>query len=131
MKADSLSLTNAIVLPIILGVVAAVIVYAGVTGRTLPLVNDARGALIALLVVGMAMCAMGGISQVGVSGKWASPVAILGYLVGAAILIVAISVFAGWKLPYIAGDREAIIAIAGLMAVKYLIGTASYFLHLA
>ncbi len=115
-------------MPIVLGLIAAVIVFATATGRTLPLINSPKAALIALLIVGMAACT-GGIGQVGASGRWASPLAILGYLLGAAILVVFIGALAGWKLPFIAGMSEAVVAIGVLMAVKYLIGISGSLFH--
>ena len=74
------------------------------------------------------MCGAGGIGQVGASGRWASPLAIAGYLLGAGILVVMIAAFAGWKLPLAGDESQAVATVAGLMLVKYLIGTASYFL---
>jgi hypothetical protein len=130
MKANTLSITNALVLPLILGAAAAVIVYAVLTGKQLPLIGGPRAALIALLIVGMAMCGLGGIGQVGASGKWTSPLAIAGYLLGTAILVVILSAFTGWKLPLIQGEAQAVAAVGGMMLVKFLIGTASLFLHL-
>ena len=54
-----------------------------------------------LLVLGMAICAQGGIGRVAAAGQWAHPLAILGYLLGAAILILAAAVFFNVKLPLI------------------------------
>ena len=73
-------LFNGLILPIILGLLIAVIAYANLNNRSLPLINSPRAALIAILIIGMTMCALGGIGQVGASGKWASPFAIAGYL---------------------------------------------------
>ncbi len=58
------------------------------------------------------------------------PLAIAGYLLGAAVLLVIVSVFTGWKLPLIQGETQAVAAVGGLILVKYLIGTAGFFLHL-
>jgi hypothetical protein len=76
----------------------------------------------------MAAC-MGGIGQVGASGRWASPLAIAGYLLGAAILVVFIAALAGWKLPFVQNDTQAVAAVAVLMAVKLMIGIPSSFFH--
>ncbi len=124
-----MSITNALLVPLGLGIVSAVIVYAAMTGKALPLIATPRAALIALLVVGVMMC-MGGIGQTAASGRWASPLAILGYLLGAAILVIFIAAFTGWKLPMIAGDGQAAAAVGALMLAKFVLGTAGYFLHL-
>jgi hypothetical protein len=72
---------------------------------------------------------MGGIGQVGASGRWTSPLAIVGILLGASILVVILSVFAGWKLPLIAGETQAVAVVGILIAIKYLIGTSSFLFH--
>jgi len=128
MKGNTMSTFSNLLMPAFLGVVVAGIVFAALTGKTLPLIGSPRASLVALLVVGMTMC-VGGIGQVGASGRWASPLAILGYLLGATILIIILSAFAGWKLPLIAGETQSIAAVGSLIAIKYLIGTASFFFH--
>ena len=128
MKGNTMNITINIIVPLALGLVCAGIVYATLAGKTLPLISSPRAALIALLVVGMAAC-MGGIGQVGASGRWLSPLAIAGHLLGVAILVVIISAFTGWKLPLVHTDTQAVAAVAILMVVKFLIGIPSYFFH--
>ncbi len=122
------SISGHVLVPLALGLVCAGIVYATLAGKTLPLISGPRAALIALLVVGMAAC-MGGIGQVGASGRWASPLAIAGHLLGVVILIVVASAFTGWKLPWVHSETQAVAAVAILMVVKFLIGVPSYFFH--
>ena len=128
MKGKTMNTFNHLLLPLMLGVVVAVIVFAALNGKALPLISTSRASLVALLVVGMAMC-MGGIGQVGASGRWASPLAIIGYLLGAAILVIIISAFVGWKPPLISGETRAVAAVGILIAIKFLISTASFFFH--
>lgn len=128
MKTAVLPASAALLMPFILGIAVIAITYAGLSGKQVPLVGSPRAALIALLIVGMAMCT-GGIGQVGVSGHWASPLAILGYVLGAVILVVIAAGLFGWTLPLISGDKDAVLATAVLIAIKYLIGTVSYFFH--
>ncbi len=124
----AMNIGNSLFVPLALGLVIAGIAYAVLSGKQLPLISTPRAALIAMLIIGMAMCAPG-IFQVSVSGRWASPLAILGYLLGAVILVVIIAALAGWKLPMIAGETGAVAAVAILIVIKFLIGTASYFFH--
>lgn len=128
MKENTLNLTTNLLFPTVLMLVCAGIVFFTLNGRKLPLIDTPRAALIALVVIGMIACT-GGIGQVGVSGRWGSPLAILGYLLGATIGMVAISALVGWRFPFIASETQAITAMAVLMGVKYVIGTASYFFH--
>jgi hypothetical protein len=99
----------------------------------LPLVGTGVGALLAVAVIGMAGCAIGGISQAPVLG-WTAPTIVLGIVLGGlALLIIAAGVF-GWTglLAPIAGFvpsqpasvsavRTAIFALAVLIAVKWVI----------
>jgi hypothetical protein len=128
MKGNSMNITNNVLIPLALGLVCAGIVYTTLTGKTLPLISGPRAALIAILVIGVAAC-MGGIGQVGASGRWASPLAIVGYLLGAAILVVIVAALAGWKLPGINSQNQSVMAVAGIMAVKFILGTAGFFFH--
>ena len=129
MKGNTMSTPNiatSLLVPSVFGLISAGIIYATLMGKSLPLVSSPRGALIALLIVGMATC-MGGIGQVAASGRWASPLAIVGYLLGAAILVVIASPFTGWKLPLVQGETQAVAAVGILMAAKFVLGTAGFF----
>lgn len=129
MKGNTMNLTTNLIAPLALALVCAGIVIASLAGKQLPLISSPRAALVALLLLGMTLCALGGIGQVGQSGRWASPFAIAGYLLGTAILVVMIATFTGWKLPLVQDETQAVVAVGILMAVKYVIGTASYFFH--
>ena len=129
MKGNTMTITTNFFVPLVLSLVCFAIAFATAAGKALPLISGPRAALIALLVVGMAAC-MGGIGQVGASGRWASPLAILGYLLGALILVIIIAAFTGWKLPLIQNDTQSVIAVAVLIAAKLVIGTAGYFFKL-
>jgi len=126
----SLPVFNGLILPILLGLMIAAIAYANVYNKSLPFISTPKAALIAILIVGMTMCALGGISQVGASGKWASPLAIAGYLLGAGLLVVLIGGIAGWNLPYINSQKDAVSIASLLILAKFMIGTVSYFFHL-
>jgi hypothetical protein len=118
------------ILPLIMALVLFGLMYVAITGRAIPLIRTPRAAMIAVLIVGMAACTFG-IGQVAASGRWLSPVAILGYLFGAALLVLLISLIAGWKLPFIASERDAMLAVGGPLSAKFVIGILSYLFHLA
>lgn len=128
---SSLTVSNGLVLPLLLVVFCGAVTYAGATGGFLPLVSSPRAALIVLLVAGMGACTLGGISQVAASGHWASPVAILGYLLGAAILAYAGAGLFDYRLPLAAVPAQAVLCVGALIAVKMVVGAASYLLKLA
>ena len=103
---------------IILALLAAAVVFIGVTGKKVPLLSNIRVDIILLVVIGMTICSQGGIGRVAATGQWSHPLAIIGYLLGGLILLITLSVFVGWKLPYIQSDSQALLAIAILASLK-------------
>jgi hypothetical protein len=96
----------------------AAVIFVAVTGKRIPIISNMRIAMVALLVLGMTMCTMGSIGRVAVAGQWTHPLSILGYILGALILIVGFAAIFGWKLPYIQSDTQAIVIVAILTGAK-------------
>lgn len=103
---------------ILLALLFAAIVYIGATGKKIPLLSNLRVDIVLLVGVGMAICSQGGIGRVAATSQWSHPLSIIGYVLGGLILLVALSVFVGWKLPYIQNDQQALLAIAILAGIK-------------
>jgi len=76
----------------------------------------------------MAICAQGGIGRVAAAGQWMHPLSIAGYLLGAAILLLAAAVFFNISLPFIASPQQALVVVAALMAGKVFISVVHYLL---
>ncbi len=129
MRDNTMNNIQNVLIPLVLAVLAVGIIYSHQTGKVLPLISGTRATLVALFTVGFAMCAFG-IMQVAASGRWASPLAIIGYSLGAIILVVFVSTMTGRYLPLVQNDDQAVIAIAALMGVKFLIGMTSSLMHL-
>jgi len=100
------------------GIAAALVVTAVVTETRLPLISDVRSGLLVFIVLGMAMCALGGIGRVGDLGQWAHPLAMLGYVLGAVILVVAGSAWFGFRLPYVHSEMQAFVVVVVLTLSK-------------
>jgi hypothetical protein len=112
---------------------ALVVAFLALTRDDVPIVGTGVGALLAVAVIGMAGCAVGGISQAPVVG-WTAPVIVLGIVLGvAALAIVGAGVF-GWDAllqpvaQFVPGQaatistvRTAIFALAVLIAVKWVV----------
>lgn len=113
--------TSNIIWANVLGLLSVLLVAAVIGGVKLPLISNEKVALIVLLVLGMAMCASGGIGRVAGVNGWAHPISILGYLVGVLILVVAVAAFMRRPLPLVPDGRAALIAVLALMVVKYLL----------
>ena len=120
----------AVITPTIIGLVllAAAIVFIGVTGRKVPLLSNVRVDIILLVIIGMTICTQGGIGRVAATGQWTHPLSIIGYILGGSILLITLSVFVGWKLPFIANDQQALLAIAVLASLKVVNAVIHYLL---
>jgi len=113
---------------LLLALLFAAVAFVGATGKKVPLLSNVRLDIILLVLIGMTICSQGGIGRVAASGQWSHPLSILGYLLGGLILLVALSVFTGWKLPYIRTDQQALLAIAILASLKVVASFAHSFL---
>ena len=122
----------AVITPAIIGLafVFTVVTFIGVTGKKVPLFSNVRVDIILLVLIGMAICAQGGIGRVAALGVWSHPLSILGYLLGGLILLITLAVFVGWKLPLIANDQQALLAIAILAGLKVVNAVTHYLLSL-
>ena len=105
---------------LILALLAAAVVFIGVTGKKVPVLSNVRVDIVLLVLLGMAICTQGGIGRIAATGQWSHPQAILGYVLGGAILLITVAVFAGWKLPFVQSDQQALLAIAILAGLKIL-----------
>ena len=128
MKGITMNGASATLMPLALGLICAGVVYTTLAGKSLPLISGPRSALIALLILGMAACTSG-IGQTAASGRWLAPIAIAGYLMGVAILVIIGSALVGVRLPWIQNEMQAVTAVAILMAVKLFIGVFASFFH--
>jgi len=67
----------------------------------------------ALIVVGVA-----GIRKVAAAGRWADPLSIVAYLLGAAAIGILVAGVAGWELALITTEWEGLVAVVFIIAVK-------------
>jgi len=120
----------AVITPSIIGLalLAAAVVFIGVTGKKVPLLSNIRVDIILLVIIGMTMCTQAGIGRIAATGQWTHRQAIIGYILGGLILLITLAVFVGWKLPYIQNDQQALIAIAILACLKVVNAVTHYLL---
>ena len=120
----------AVLTPSIIGLalLAAAIVFIGVTGKKVPLLSNVRLDIILLVIIGMAICTQGGIGRIAATGQWSHPQAIIGYILGGLILFSTLFVFVGWKLPYVQNDQQALLFIAILASLKVVNAVIHYYL---
>lgn len=113
---------------LLLALLAATVVFIGATGKKVPLLSNVRLDIILLVILGLSICTQAGIGRIAATGQWSHPLAIVGYVLGATILIVATSVFLGWKLPFLQNDQQALITIAVLAGLKIVNAVTHYLL---
>jgi len=106
------------IITLVLGLLATGLVFLVLTGRDVPIVGRGAGALLALGIIGIAMCTLGGIGPTQSVLGWMHPLTIIGSILGVlALLVVALPLF-GVQLPLIADTRSAVLALAVIMLVK-------------
>ena len=113
---------------LVLTLLAAAIVFIGATGKKVPVLSNIRMDIILVVILGLTICTQAGIGRIAATGQWSHPQAIVGYILGGTILLVALSVFVGWKLPFIQNDQQALIAIAILVGLKFVNAITHYLL---
>ena len=123
MKTNSLSIGGANLAVIALGILAALLVFAVLTGRKVPLLSSDRAALLALVVIGMIMCTQGGIGRVAASREWLHPFSILGYLLGAAIVVIGMAALFGKYIPPLTSYYQSFTAVTVIVAIKLVLTT--------
>jgi hypothetical protein len=107
---------------VVLGLLAAGLVGGVLSGTPLPLIADDRAALIALTLVGLALCGAGPLGHIAARGAWLSPAALAGVALGVVALAVVGAALAGVRLPYVAGEGEAFRVLAVIGAAKVGLG---------
>jgi hypothetical protein len=119
-----------------LAAVALIVAAAAIARGELPLLGGATGALLAVALLGIAGCAIGGISQAPGVG-WSAPTIVVGTVLGvaAAALIVAglfgwtavlqpVAAVLSWPIESTPPARIALVGLAIVIAAKWLIATA-------
>ena len=128
MRTNTVSTSGTNLGVIALGILAALLVAAVYTERKIPLLSSDRAAVVALVAIGMAICAQG-IGRVAAAGAWTHPFSILAYLLGGAILLVGIAALAGKQVPPLSSYAQSFTAVT-ILAVAKVVLTAIHRLFL-
>jgi len=106
------------IITLVLGLLAAGLVFMILTGRDVPIVGNGAGALLTLGIIGMAMCTLSGIGTAQATLGWTHPLTIIGSILGVLALLVVALPLLGVHLPLIPDTRSAMLALAVIMLVK-------------
>ncbi len=118
MKANSVSPSGTNVLPIILGILAAALVFMVLTGRKVPLLTGERASLLALVAIGMVICANAGIGPMAAKHAWFHPFSIIAYVLGAVIVAIGLAAVFGKNIPPLTGYHQSFIAVTLISVLK-------------
>lgn len=96
------------------------VAFLGLTNRRFLWMTSTKSAVITIGFIGMALCARG-IGRVAEASAWLSPFSILAYLIGGIIIALTLLIWLDQSIPIIETPRNALIAILGLIGVKFVI----------
>ncbi len=123
MKTNTISTGGTNLVVIALGILAALLVFLVLTGRKVPLLSSDRSVLLAFVVIGMFICSNAGIGRVAASGAWWHPFSIIGYLLGAAIVMIGVAALFGKNIPPLTSYYQSFTAVAVIAAIKLVLTT--------
>lgn len=123
MKSNVFSTSGINWVVIILGILSVGLIFAVLTGKKLPVLNTDRTALIGLVVIGMAICAQAGIGPVSHTGAWFHPLSIIGYLLGALIIIIGAVALFGKNIPPLTDFHQSFIVVVMIAGIKIILTT--------
>lgn len=119
----------------ILAVLAVGLAWAAVTRVELPVLGSGAWLLLAIGVVGLASCAVGGIGTV-TEFDITQPRILIGTVLGVVAIVIVIAGLLGWTAPFqplvqlVPGEAASVsavqlasLALAGLIATKWVIAT--------
>ena len=123
MKTDSVPTSGTNLIVIVLGILAVLLVFAVLTGRKVPVLSSDRSALLGLVVIGMVICSQAGIGRMAARGEWQHPLSIVGYLLGAVIILIGIAALFGKQIPPLKSYYQSFTAVTVIAVVKLVLTT--------
>lgn len=103
------------------GVAAAGLLAAYGLGLKLPVITSDRAAFFAAASLGFLMCLLG-MGQIATGLGWTHPLTIAGSAIGGLIILLVVAELAGWRRPFLATDRSALMAVVLLGLAKWGLG---------
>src|SRR5512143_4057555 len=118
MKTNAASAGGTNLVVIVLGILVAFLVFMALTGRKVPLLSSDRAVLLAVVVIGMFICSQAGIGRVSAINAWWHPLSIVGYVLGAVIILIGLAALFGRQVPPLTSYHESIMAVAAIGVLK-------------
>ncbi len=124
MKTNTASVTSGVnASVVVLGILAMLLIFAVLTGRKVPLLVSEQATLLALVVIGMLICSQAGIGQVAARDAWWRPISVVGYVLGATIIVIGIAALFGRHIPPLSSYHQSFIAVTGIAVIKVVLTT--------
>jgi len=103
----------------LVGIVIVVLLGAAVTNTPVPLLGSERAMFVAVVLLGVTMCALGGVGRAPMKYGWTHPVTLFGIAVGTVMLLLTAAVVLGQIT-----DQVGLRMFAALFAMKWGVGLA-------
>jgi hypothetical protein len=103
----------------LIGIVIAALVVAALTNTSVPLLGSERAIFVAVVLLGISMCAVGGVGRAPMKYGWMHPVTLFGIAIGAIMLLLAAGVMLGQV-----AEQIGLIVFTALFAIKWVVGLA-------
>jgi len=100
----------------LIGIVIAALVVAALTNTSVPLLGSERAIFVPVVLLGISMCALGGVGRAPMKYGWMHPVTLFGIAIGAIMLLLAAGVVLGRV-----AEQIGLIAFTALFAMKWLV----------
>jgi hypothetical protein len=123
MKTNTAATSGINMFVVVLGILAALVAFAVLTGKKAPFLASERAALLAFVVIGMFICSQAGVGQVAARGAWWHPLSIVGYLLGAAIIVIGIAALFGRNIPPLTSYYQSFAAVVVIAVIKLVMTT--------
>lgn len=123
MKTNAASADGTNLVVIVRSILVAFLVFMALTGRKVPLLSSDRAVLLVVVVVGMFICSQAGIGRVSAINAWWHPLSIVGYVLGAVIILIGAAALFGKNIPPLTSYHQSLAAVAGIAVLKVILST--------
>jgi hypothetical protein len=123
MKTNAASAGGTNLVVIVLGILVAFLIFMALTGRKVPILSSDRAILLAVVVIGLFICSQVGIGRVSAIGAWWHPLSIVGYVLGAIIVLIGVAALFGRNIPPLTSYYQSIAAVAAIAVLKVIVST--------
>ena len=101
----------------VIGVAIAALVVAALTDTPVPLLGSERAIFVAVVLLGITMCSLGGVGRAPLKYGWMHPVTIVGSAIGTVMLLLVAGVVLGQVT-----ERVGLNVFGALFVTKWVLG---------